>query len=281
MTEKSRKNPRSVIPGFGLTMGFTLVFLSLVVLIPLSTILLKTSSLSWGQFVAIITDERVIAAYTLTLTVAFSAAIVNVVFGVVISWVLIRYDFPGRKILDGLIDLPFALPTAVAGISLTAIYAPNGLIGGLLNPLGISVAYAPLGIVIALVFIGLPFVVRTVQPVIQEFDKEVEEASVCLGACRWTTFRKVIFPQLLPAILTGFALALARGIGEYGSVIFISGNMPYATEVVSLLIMSRLEQFDYTGATAIALVMLMTSFVILLTVNLIQWYAARFTHERK
>jgi sulfate transport system permease protein len=269
--------PRNVLPGFGLSLGFTLFYLSIIVLIPLTAVFFKTAELSWSEFWSTVTNARVVASYRVSFLTAFFAGLVNAVFGLLIAWVLVRYQFPGKKIIDSLVDLPFALPTAVAGIALTAIYAPNGWIGSLLEPLGVKVAYSPIGITIALIFIGLPFVVRTVQPVLQDMEKETEEAAVMLGAYRLRIFWKVILPELLPALLTGFALAFARGIGEYGSVVFISGNMPLKTEITPLLIMTKLEQYDYAGATAIALVMLVVSFLMLLVINLLQWRMNRRT----
>jgi sulfate/thiosulfate transport system permease protein len=269
MMVMSRK--RRVLPGFGITMGFTLLYLSLIVLIPLSTVWLKTATLSWSEFWGIVTSARTLAAYRLSLETAWIAASVNVIAGLLVAWVLVRYRFPGKRFIDGLVDLPFALPTAVAGIALTSLYASNGWIGGYAEALGLKIAYTPPGIVIALIFIGLPFVVRTVEPVLQDFDSAVEEAAASLGASRWQTFMRVIMPELLPALLTGFALAFARGLGEYGSVIFIAGNMPLRTEITPLLIMIKLEQFDYAGATAIALVFLSLSFAILLGINILQW----------
>jgi sulfate/thiosulfate transport system permease protein len=266
---------RSVLPGFGLTMGFALFYLSLIVLIPLASTFLKTATLTWGQFWDTVTAPRVLAAYRLSFGAAFVAAAVNAAFGLLVAWVLARYSFPGRRIVDGLVDLPFALPTAVAGIALTAVYAENGVLGRLLAAVGIKAAFTPLGVVIALTFIGLPFVVRTVQPVLRDLDAEVEEAATSLGASRRQTFTRVILPAVLPAVLTGFALAFARAIGEYGSVIFISGNMPLRTEIAPLLIVTKLEQFDYAGATAIAVVMLVASFVLLLIVNLLQWWSSK------
>ncbi|MGO4107764.1 sulfate ABC transporter permease subunit CysT [Paenibacillus sp. YAF4_2] len=271
------KRSKNVLPGFGLSMGFTIAYLSLIVLIPLAGVFVKTTGLSWSEFWAVITNPRVIAAYRISFTTSFFAALTNLVFGLLVAWVLVRYRFPGKKLIDSLVDLPFALPTAVAGIALTAIYAPNGWVGSILEPLGLKVAYTQLGITIALIFIGIPFVVRTVQPVLQDFEKDTEEAAVMLGAYRWRTFWKVIFPELLPALLTGFTLAFARGIGEYGSVVFISGNMPMRTEIAPLLIMTKLEQFDYKGATAIALVMLIISFLLLLLINFMQWRISRRT----
>ncbi|MGG0753331.1 sulfate ABC transporter permease subunit CysT [Brevibacillus laterosporus] len=265
----------SIIPGFGLSLGYTVVYVSLLVLFPLSVLVLSTNSLSWDQFVAIVLADRVIASYKLSFLASLVAALVNTVFGLLIAWVLVRYRFPGKKILDGLVDLPFALPTAVAGISLTSVYAPNGWIGQYIEPLGIKVAFTSLGVTVAFIFIGIPFVIRTVQPVLQDVDRQMEEAAASLGAGRWITFWRVIFPQLLPALLTGFTLALARAVGEYGSVVFISGNMPMKTEITPLLIMAKLEQFDYAGATAIASVMLLLSFVILLLTNVLQWWSRR------
>ena len=266
---------KSILPGFGLTMGFTLLYLSIIVLIPLSAVALKATGAGWAELWGAISSERVSASFRVTLLASLAAAVVNVVFGFLVAWVLTRYSFPGKRFVDGLIDLPFALPTAVAGISLTAIYSQNGWIGQWLEPLGIKVAFTPLGITVALIFIGLPFVVRTVQPVIGELEKEIEEAAVSLGAKRWLTFRKVLFPELLPPLITGFALAFSRSIGEYGSVVFISGNMPMKTEIVPLLIMTKLEQYDYTGATALALLMLVISFLLLLLINFLQWFSHR------
>lgn len=264
----------SILPGFGLTMGFAMLYLSLLVLLPLSTIFIKTAGVGWGFFWETITEPRLIASYKLSFGAAFIAASVNAVFGLLVAWVLVRYTFPGRRIIDGLVDLPFALPTAVAGISLTALYAPNGWIGQYLAAVGIKAAFTPLGIIIALTFIGLPFVVRMVQPVLQTLDKEVEEAAASLGAGRLQTFIKVIFPELLPALMSGFALAFARALGEYGSVVFISGNMPMKTEITPLLIMTKLEQYDYAGANAIAAVMLIVSFVLLFLINLLQYWSS-------
>lgn len=265
----------SILPGFGTTMGFAVFYLSMIVLIPLSVLVLNTASLSWERFWGIVTDPRVLASFRVTLGTSLAAASVNVVFGLLTAWVLVRYSFPGKRIVDGLIDLPFMLPTAVAGISLTAVYSQTGWVGKWLDPLGIKAAFSPLGITIALVFIGLPFVVRTVQPVLMELGNEMEEAAASLGAGRWRTFASVLFPELRPALLTGFALAFARSIGEYGSVVFISGNMPMKTEIVPLLIMTKLEQYDYAGATAIALVTLIVSFLLLLLINVIQWRTQR------
>ncbi len=268
----------SVIPGFGLTVGITLAWLGLIVLIPLTTIFLRAAGLGWDGFVAVGLSPRAMAAYRLSFGAALAAAGINAVFGLLIAWILARYDFPGKRLVDAVVDLPFALPTAVAGIALVSLYSSNGWIGSLLDPLGIKVAYTPLGVVIALVFIGLPFIVRTVQPVLADLGGDVEEAAATLGATRWQTFARVIFPAIAPALLTGFALAFARGVGEYGSVIFISGNMPYLSEIAPLLIATQLEQFDYAGATAIACVMLVASFSMLLLVNLLQaWRAKRGT----
>jgi sulfate transport system permease protein len=272
---KAKTKSRSILPGFGMSLGFTIFYLSIIVLIPLAGVFIKTSGLSWEQFWHTVTNARVVASYRISFVTAFAAAIVNLVFGLIIAWVLVRYRFPGKKLVDSLVDLPFALPTAVAGIALTAIYAPNGWIGSRLEPLGIKIAFTPLGITIALIFIGLPFVVRTVQPVLQDLDKDTEEAAVMLGAFRWRTFRKIILPELIPPLLTGFALSFARGIGEYGSVVFISGNMPMKTEIAPLLIMTKLEQYDYRGATAIALVLLVGSFLLLLLINYLQWRSNR------
>lgn len=266
----------NVLPGFGPTLGFTIFYLSLIVLIPLSALVFKTAGLTWGEFVSTVTAPRVLASYRVTFGAAIIAALTNAVFGVLVAWVLVRYRFPGRRVIDALVDLPFALPTAVAGITLATIYSPNGWVGRYLEPLGIKVAFTPLGITLAMVFIGLPFVVRTVQPVVEEIEAELEEAAVCLGASRWQTVQRVIFPMLLPSILTGFALAFARGVGEYGSIIFIAGNMPMVSEITPLLIITKLEQFDYQGATAIACVMLLTSFLMLLLVNLFQKWSRRY-----
>jgi sulfate transport system permease protein len=266
---------RSILPGFGISMGFTMLYLSLIVLIPLSGILFKTLGLSFSDFWAIVTDDRVVASYKLSFGASLIGALINMVFGFIVAWVLVRYQFPGKRIIDALVDLPFALPTAVAGIALTQIYSVNGWIGKLVEPLGLKIAYTPLGIIIALTFIGLPFVVRTVQPILQELDKEVEEAAVSLGAHRLKIFIRIIFPEIFPALITGTAIAFARGLGEYGSVVFISGNMPFKTEITPLLIMTKLEQFDYAGATAIALVMLIFSFAMMLIVNLLQWRSNR------
>jgi sulfate/thiosulfate transport system permease protein len=268
---------RAVLPGFGLSLGITCTYLSLIVLLPLATIFTRTTDLSWDVFWSTVTNPRVLASYRVTFGTSFVAAVVNTVFGLLVAWVLVRYRFPGRRLVDALVDLPFALPTAVAGIALTTLYATNGWVGHYLEPLGIKVAYTSLGITVALIFIGLPFVVRTVQPVLDDLEVEVEEAAASLGARRWQTFTRVVFPTVAPALLTGFALAFARAIGEYGSVVFISGNMPMKTEIVPLLIITKLEQYDYSGATAVAVVMLVASFLLLLTINLLQWAARRRT----
>ncbi|MFN9030461.1 MAG: sulfate ABC transporter permease subunit CysT [Betaproteobacteria bacterium] len=266
---------RSVLPGFGPAMGYTLFYLSLIVLIPLAALALKTATLTWDAFWATVTDPRVLASYRLSFGASLIAALVNLVAGVIVAWVLVRYDFPGKRLVDAFVDLPFALPTAVAGIALTALYAPNGWLGEPLAALGVKVAFTPLGVLIALIFIGLPFVVRTVQPVLEDLDKELEEAAASLGASRWQAFTKVVLPLLLPAILTGFVLALSRAIGEFGSVIFIAGNMPFVSEIAPLLIITKLEQYDYAGATAIATVMLVISFALILVVNLLQKWRQR------
>jgi sulfate transport system permease protein len=266
----------SVLPGFGPALGYTIFYLSLIVLIPLSALFFKTATMSLDEFLAAVTSERVVASYRVTFGAALLAALVNAFFGVLVAWVLVRYRFPGKKLIDALVDLPFALPTAVAGITLASIYSPNGWMGRLLEPHGIKVAFTPLGILVAMIFIGLPFVVRTVQPVLEELDQEVEEAASCLGASRLQTFCRVIFPTMLPALLTGFALAFARGVGEYGSIIFIAGNMPMVSEITPLLIITKLEQYDYPGATAIATVMLVASFLLLLSINLLQKWSRRF-----
>ena len=265
-----------VLPGFNLTLGYTVLYLSLIVLIPLSALLFKTFTLTWSQFWDAVTGARVMASYRLSFGASFLAALVNVFFGLLVAWVLVRYDFVGKKVVDALVDLPFALPTAVAGISLTALLAGNGWVGQFLEPHGIQLAFNPNGVVIALIFIGLPFVVRTVQPVLEDAEKELEEAATCLGANRWQTFSRVIFPTILPALLTGFAMAFARAVGEYGSVIFIAGNMPMVSEITPLIIIGKLEQYDYAGATAVAVVMLAISFVLLLLINALQvWQRQR------
>ena len=265
----------SVLPGFNLALGFTLLYLSLIVLIPLSAAFIRTSALTWPEFWTAVTTPRVVASYRLTFGASFAAALVNAVFGLLVAWVLVRYRFPGKKLVDALVDLPFALPTAVAGIALTALYAGNGWIGQFFEPLGIKIAFTPIGIFVALTFIGLPFVVRTVQPVLEDIESELEEAAATLGANRFQTFSRVIFPTLFPALMTGFALAFARAIGEYGSVIFIAGNMPMVSEITPLLIITKLEQYDYAGATALAVVMLVISFVMLLIINLLHWWSRR------
>jgi len=276
-----RTRRRRVLPGFGLTLGTTLLFLSLIVLLPLSAAFIRTAGLTWDEFWAQVTSPRVLASYRLTFGAALAAAAANAFFGVIVAWVLVRYEFPGRKIVDALVDLPFALPTAVAGIALTALYAPTGWIGRALDPLGVKVAYTPLGIWVALTFIGLPFIVRTVQPVLEELEPELEEAAATLGATRLQTLARVVLPALLPATCTGFTLALARGIGEYGSVVFISGNMPLRTEITPLLIVTKLEQYDYAGATALAVVMLVVSFTLLFGVQVLQrWFFSPERHGR-
>ena len=266
-----------VLPGFGLSLGFTLAYVSFIVLIPLSAVFIKSFGIGWDGLWEILTSERILKSLQLSFSAALIAATVNVIFGLLLAWCLVRYSFPGKRIVDALVDLPFALPTAVAGIALTSLYAKNGWIGQYLEPLGIHVAYTPLGITLALIFIGLPFVVRTVQPVLSDIETELEEAASALGANRWQTISKVILPILFPALLTGFALAFARGVGEYGSVIFIAGNMPYKTEIAPLMIISRLEEYDYAGATTIAVVMLVLSFGILFLINLVQAWASRRT----
>ncbi|MBK0393281.1 sulfate ABC transporter permease subunit CysT [Ramlibacter algicola] len=266
---------RKVLPGFSLTLGYTVLYLALIVLIPLSALVLKTFTLDWDQFVTAVTSPRVMASYRLTFGASFLAAVVNVFTGLLVAWVLVRYDFPFKKLVDALVDLPFALPTAVAGISLTALLAGNGWVGQYLEPLGIKLAFNPNGVVIALIFIGLPFVVRTVQPVLEDTERELEEAAMSLGATRWQTFSRVILPAILPALLTGFAMAFARAVGEYGSVIFIAGNMPMVSEITPLIIIGKLEQYDYAGATAVATVMLVISFVLLLVINALQAWQRR------
>ncbi|CAG4888182.1 sulfate ABC transporter permease subunit CysT [Paraburkholderia gardini] len=276
MTTLTFRKP-SALPGFGLTLGITVAYLSLVVLIPLAATFLKTATLDWPQFVRAVTSPRVLASYRLTFFAALGGALINAVFGFLVAWVLVRYTFPFRRLVDAVVDLPFALPTSVAGISLAAVYAGNGWLGQFLVPLGIKVAFTPAGVLVALTFIGLPFVVRTVQPVLEEFEREQEEAAACLGASRWLTFRRVVLPAVFPALLTGFALAFARALGEYGSVIFIAGNVPMKSEITSLLIITKLEQYDYAGATALAVVMLVVSFLMLLLINTLQWYLQRRT----
>jgi sulfate transport system permease protein len=271
---------RSVLPGFDLALGFTLVYLSMIVLVPLAAVVIKTTTLTLQQFWDTVTAPRVMASYRLTFGASLIAAAFNTVFGLLLAWVLTRYRFPGKRVVDALVDLPFALPTAVAGIALTALYSSNGWIGQLLEPLGVKVAYTPVGVLVALVFIGLPFVVRTVQPVLQELEVELEEAAATLGASRGQTFFRVILPALAPALLTGFTLAFARAIGEYGSVIFIAGNMPMVSEITPLVIVTKLEQYDYAGATAVASMMLLVSFVLILTINGLQsWNRKRYTSQ--
>ena len=265
----------SVLPGFGLTLGYTLTYLSLIVLLPLSALFIRCFSASPSELWQILTEPRVLASYRLTFGTSLLAATINLVFGFVVAWSLVRYRFPGRRLIDAMVDVPFALPTAVSGIALTALYSKNGWIGGLLEPIGIRVAFTPLGITLALTFIGLPFVVRTLQPALEDLDGETEEAAASLGATRWQTFWRVILPTVLPALLTGFALSFARALGEYGSVVFISGNMPMKTEIASLLIVTKLEQYDVTGASAIAVVMLLMSFLILFSINGLQWWVSR------
>ncbi len=272
-----KRKKKRVLPGFGLSLGFTSLYLSLFVFIPLSMVFIQTSQLGWGELFEIVTSERVIHSYKVSFGTAFAAAAINAVFGLLVAWVLVRYTFPGKRILDALIDLPFALPTAVAGITLTTLYSEKGWIGQLLEPLNIKVAFTPLGISIALTFIGLPFVVRMVQPVLQNIEKELEEAAESLGASRLQIFQKIILPAIFPALLSGFSLAFARGLGEYGSVVFIAGNMPMKTEIAPLMIMTKLEQFDYAGATAIAMVMLLFSFLFLIIINIIQTWSRK--HE--
>jgi len=271
----TRKN--NVLPGFGLTLGYTIFYLSIIVLIPLTALLFKTATLTWAEFVATVTSPRVTSSFRLTFGAAIAAATVNALWGTLVAWVLVRYRFPGRKLVDSLVDLPFALPTAVAGITLATVYSANGWLGKYLEPLGIKVAFTPLGIMVAMVFIGLPFVVRTVQPVLEELEPEIEEAAACLGANRWQTIARILLPAVTPAIITGFALAFARGVGEYGSIIFIAGNMPMKSEITPLLIITKLEQYDYAGATAIATVMLAISFLMLLVINLLQKWTRRYT----
>ena len=270
-----------VLPGFGLALGYTLVYLSLLILLPLGGMILKASELGFGQILDIALGERSLAAFRVTFVSSLLAASINAFFGLIVAWILVRYSFPGKRFVDALVDLPFALPTAVAGITLATLYAGNGWLGKYIEPLGVKVAYTPLGIVVALTFITLPFVVRTLQPVIEDIETEVEEAAASLGASRWQTFAKVIFPAIMPALLTGFALAFARAIGEYGSVIFIAGNMPMVSEITPLIIISKLEQYDVLGATALAVVMLAISFVLLLVINALQWWAANRHHGKQ
>ena len=275
--DSPKRTPQRVLPGFGLTLGYTVLYLSLIVLIPITALFFKTFTLTWEQFVFAVTSPRVMASYRLTFGASLIAALVNLVFGLLLAWVLVRYKFPGKKIVDALVDLPFALPTAVAGISLTALLAGNGWLGQYLEPMGIKLAFTPAGVVIALIFVGIPFVVRTVQPVLEDFEKELEEAATALGANRLQIFTKVIFPHIAPALLTGFAMAFARAIGEYGSVIFIAGNMPMISEITPLIIIGKLEQYDYAGATAVAVVMLVISFILLLVINGLQSWQRKST----
>ncbi|HDK8955357.1 TPA: sulfate ABC transporter permease subunit CysT [Acinetobacter baumannii] len=272
MSQRSR-----VLPGFGLSLGFTLAYVSFIVLIPLAAVFIKSFGIGWDGLWEILTSERILKSLQLSFSSALIAAFINVVFGLLLAWCLVRYNFPGKRLVDALVDLPFALPTAVAGIALTSLYAPTGWIGQYLEPLGIQVAYTPIGITLALVFIGIPFIVRTVQPVLSDIETELEEAASALGANRWQTITKIILPILIPALFTGFALAFARGVGEYGSVIFIAGNQPFKTEIAPLMIISRLEEYDYAGATTIAAVMLVLSFIILFVINLLQAWANRRT----
>ncbi len=265
----------SVLPGFGLAVGYTILYLSVIVLLPLSALFVSTARMGWIEFWQAVTEPRVVASYKLTFGASLAGAGLNAFFGLIVAWVLVRYSFPGRRVVDALVDLPFALPTAVSGIALTTLYAPNGWLGQWLEPWGIKAAFSPLGVTLALTFIGLPFVVRTLQPAIEEIEVELEEAAASLGASRWQSIRRVILPTVAPALLTGFALAFARAVGEYGSVVFISGNMPFRTEITSLLILTKLEQYDYAGATALAVVMLLTSFGILLGINALQWWTSR------
>lgn len=277
MLKKLNKNTKqkNILPGFSLSLGFTIFYLSLIVLIPLSAAFIKTTELSLSEFWDVVTAPRVMASYQLTFGASLLGALINAVFGLLTAWVLVRYTFPGKKIIDALVDLPFALPTAVAGIALTAVYAGNGWIGQWLEPLGIKVAFTPIGVIVALTFIGLPFVVRTVQPVLEDLEAETEEAAASLGANRWQTFSKIIFPAIWPALLTGFALAFARAIGEYGSVIFIAGNVPFVSEITPLIIITKLEQYEYASATAVAVVMLVISFLLLFAINGLQWWVHR------
>ena len=273
------RSPKTqILPGFGPTLGYTIFYLSLIVLIPLSSLVLKTAGMTWEAFIAAVTSPRVLASYRVTFGCALIAATVNAVMGSVVAWVLARYRFPGKRLIDALVDLPFALPTAVVGITLATVYSPKGWIGSLLEPHGIKIAFTPAGIVIAMILIGLPFVVRTLQPVIEDFDPDMEESALCLGANRFQTFCRVLLPVMLPSILTGFALALARAIGEYGSIIFIAGNLPMVSEITSLLIITKLEQYDYSGATAIAVVMLIVSFLLLLAINLLQHWGRKYAN---
>jgi sulfate transport system permease protein len=268
------RRPKSALPGFGLTLGVSVLYLSLVILVPVSSLFFKAATLSWAELWATVSDARVLAAVRLSLGTSFVGALLNALFGTVVAWSLVRYRFPGRRLLDALVDLPFALPTAVSGIALTALLAKNGWIGQWFEPLGIQIAFTPLGITLALTFIGLPFVVRTLQPAIEDLEREQEEAAASLGASRGRVLLRIVFPALIPPLLTGFALAFARAVGEYGSVIFISGNMPMRTEIAPLLIVTKLEQYDYAGATAVAVLMLLVSFALLLVINLLQWWSS-------
>ena len=279
-TPRPKRAPYRVMPGFGLSLGFTIFYLALIVLIPLSAVFLKTFTMTWEAFWAAVTSERVVASYKLSFGASLIAATINVFFGGIVAWVLVRYQFPGKRIIDALVDLPFALPTAVAGITLTALYSSNGWIGQYLETFGWKVAFTPVGVVVALTFIGLPFVVRTVQPVLEDAERELEEAAASLGANSLQTFTRIIFPAVMPAMLTGFALAFARATGEYGSVIFIAGNMPRVSEITPLFIITKLEQYDYAGATAIAVVMLVASFLMLLSINLLQAWTRKRAGKR-
>ena len=274
---KKKRRKKNILPGFGLSMGITTMYLSFIVLIPLSMVFIESAQLGWQEFYNVVTSDRVMHAYKISFLTAFSAAFLNAVFGLLIAWVLVKYRFPGKRLIDGLIDLPFALPTAVAGIALSTLYSEDGWLGQFFTLINIKVSFTPIGITIALMFIGLPFVVRMIQPVLENFEKEVEEAASSLGATKRQVFTKVIFPELLPSLLAGFSLAFARGIGEYGSVIFIAGNMPMESEIAPLMIMTKLEQFDYAGATAIAAVMLIVSFLCLIIINLLQKWSRK--HE--
>ena len=273
MANQKKRTRKNVLPGFSLSLGYTILYLSLLVLIPLAAAFIKTTELGFTEFWQVVTAPRVMASYRLTFGASLIGALINAFFGLLVAWVLVRYSFPGKKLIDALVDLPFALPTAVAGIALTAVYAGNGWIGSIIEPYGIKIAFTPLGVVVALTFIGLPFVVRTLQPVLEEFEAEAEEAAASLGANRWQTFARVILPSIAPALLTGFAMAFARAIGEYGSVIFIAGNMPMVSEITPLIIITKLEQYDYLGATAVAVVMLIISFLLLLAINGLQWWS--------
>lgn len=276
MTKRKRSIKKySNLPGFNISIGFTVFYISVLLLIPLSTIFINSLNINLKEFIDIVTNERVIKSYKISFGTAFIAAIINMVFGLVVAWVLVRYKFLGNKFMDSIIDIPFALPTAVAGIALTSIYGPNGVIGKFFIKIGVKIAFTPIGIIIALIFIGIPFVVRTVQPVLESLDRECEEASLSLGASKFITFKKVILPELIPSLITGFTLAFARGLGEYGSVVFIAGNIPMKTEITPLLIRSKLEQYDYSGATAIALILLISSFIILFSINVLQWINKR------